>query len=342
VNLPDVFTRYRGYIDSGLKSTVGEAALPLFGMLRYHMGWADEKGQPMTSNSGKAVRPALCLFSCEAVGGSKDHALPAALGLELVHNFSLIHDDIQDGDTERRHRATVWYLWGIDHGINAGAALNVVANLALFPKPLPSTDGVRLLAASRLLTQSCAEMIEGQAIDLSFEERLNVTVNDYLVMVGKKTGALLTCAVHMGALLGTDCEDTIAQLRLSGKALGALFQIRDDILGVWGKEAETGKPVAADIKRRKKSLPAVHALERASGQAHDRLRDIYRRRDSMTQAELDDVLDIMDDCSTQRFCQDLAAEKAQAVTKELSKVKMEPWARQGFEELATFLLEREF
>ena len=121
--LPDVFSRYRTAVNEGLARAVGEDRAPLSDMLRYHLGWIDEAGNAIEANSGKAVRPALCLFSCEAVGGTWRRALPAAVAIELIHNFSLIHDDMQDGDTERRHRPTVWYLWGHSHGLPGPAAL---------------------------------------------------------------------------------------------------------------------------------------------------------------------------------------------------------------------------
>ena len=122
MRLPDVFSRYRPHVDGKLRQAVAKGDLPMYDMLRYHMGWLDEEFHPVNANAGKAVRPALCLFSCEAVGGEWARALPAASAIELVHNFSLVHDDIQDGDTERRHRPTVWYRWGHSHGVNSGSA----------------------------------------------------------------------------------------------------------------------------------------------------------------------------------------------------------------------------
>ncbi len=342
MELPDVFTRYRPAITQGLRDALTDSELPLYGMLRYHLGWQDEHGKPLEANSGKAVRPALCLFACEAVGGQWSTALPAAVAIELIHNFSLVHDDIQDGDTHRRHRATVWYLWGHSHGVNAGDAMNILGNLAMFGSDGAALPPQTALTASRILTKACADMIEGQVLDLSFEQRANIRVDDYLLMISKKTGALLAASFHMGAAIGTHEARTTSEMLEFGKELGLLFQVRDDMLGVWGKPEVTGKSAANDIHRRKKSLPVVHALEHAKGASRDRLLAIYKSESPLTEKDLSDVLTIFAEVGSARYCEELARQTAEASLRHIESVEMSLAAKRECAEMTRFLLEREY
>lgn len=342
MDLPSVFTRYRPAITQGLREALTESDLPLYGMQRYHLGWQDEHGKPLEANSGKAVRPALCLFACEAVSGQWRTALPAAIAVELIHNFSLVHDDIQDGDTHRRHRATVWYLWGHSHGVNAGDAMNILGNLAMFGGDGAALPPQTALTASRILTKACADMIEGQVLDLSFEQRAAVRVDDYLVMISKKTGALLAASLHMGAAIGTREERTTAAMLEFGKGLGLLFQVRDDMLGVWGKSEVTGKSASNDIHRRKKSLPVVHALEHAKGPSRDRLQTIYKSDTQLTDADLADVLTIFTEVGSARYCEELAQQTASASLRHIETIEIAPQAKRECAEMTRFLLEREY
>ena len=339
--LPDVFSRYRTAVNKGLARAVGEDRAPLSDMLRYHLGWIDEAGNASEANSGKAVRPALCLFSCEAVGGTWRRALPAAVAIELIHNFSLIHDDMQDGDTERRHRPTVWYLWGYSHGLNAGAAMNVLGNLAVFSHDDPS-DPETDLAVTRILTEACLRMIEGQVLDLSFEQRRTIGVHEYMDMIGKKTGALLAASLHMGAVIGTTSQVSVGGMLRFGHSLGRLFQVRDDMLGVWGLQGKTGKPRASDLRRRKKSLPVVHALSAAEGETRKHFLDLYGSDRPLEDDDIDEILNILDGLGTEAFCRGLAEECVGETEEALSAVELSAPARRECADLTQFMLEREY
>ncbi len=340
--LPDVFSRYRAPLAAGLRAAIGNEDHPLYDLLRYHMGWQDENGLVVESSTGKGVRPTLCLFASEAVGGEWQSALPAAIAIELIHNFSLIHDDIQDGDKERHHRPTVWYLWGHSHGLNAGVAMNVLANRALAPNGVSSLPAEKALQVSLILTRACTQMIEGQVLDLSFEQRSTIRVSDYLTMIGKKTAALLESSLHMGAVIGTEDGPIIEAMRAFGTDLGFMFQVRDDMLGIWGVQDKTGKPTGSDIHRRKKSLPIVHALESAEGGARERLVSIYRSDRPLTDADIADVLSIMDDLDTAGFCGSLAKEHGERGLEALAHIELGPKARAECQEMTAFLLERDY
>jgi geranylgeranyl pyrophosphate synthase len=245
-DVPQAFTRYRSDLEQTLKEIVGGDHGLLYRMLRYHLGWEDEHGS-QTAPSGKAVRSTFCLLAAHALSGDYRQALPAAAALELVHNFSLIHDDIQDGSPGRRHRPTVWTVWGAPQAINAGDAMYTLARLALLRLDSGLASN-KVLTAARLLDDGCLRMIEGQCLDLQYQSLETVTGEQYLDMIGKKTGALLSCSLEMGALLASDDVETRRRFRDAGFHLGLAFQMRDDLLGIWGDAAVTGKPAGEDIQ----------------------------------------------------------------------------------------------
>lgn len=233
-----------------------------YGMIQYHMGWVDEHLQPARSPSGKRLRPLFCLMACAAVGGDPAQALPAAAGVEILHNFSLVHDDIEDGDKTRRHRATVWALWGVPQAINVGDAMFALAFAALQRLPQRGVPAGAVMAVLREFTDTCIALTEGQHLDMSFEQRSAVSVDEYLRMIQGKTAALIGASVAIGAQIGGAREAQDAALRRFGQGIGLAFQIQDDILGIWGDPQVTGKPAGNDLLRRKKSLPLLYALSR--------------------------------------------------------------------------------
>jgi geranylgeranyl diphosphate synthase type I len=228
-------------------------------MLTYHMGWSGEGAGPEAS--GKRVRPMLVLLSASGCGGDWQKALPAAAAVELVHNFSLVHDDIQDNSGLRRGRPTAWTKWGAPMAINVGDALFVLSNLALTDLAENYPPEV-VIKASRILHQTCLDLTAGQFMDMSYEKRTDVKAEDYWPMIAGKTAALLSACCHIGAVLGGADESTESAYRSFGHYLGLAFQIQDDILGIWGDEAVTGKSAASDLVEGKKSLPVLVGLSK--------------------------------------------------------------------------------
>lgn len=236
------------------------AYTPLYGMLRYHLGWADADFEPAAIPAGKRIRPMLCLLVCEAAGGDAGCALPAAAAVELLHNFSLIHDDIEDNSDLRRGRLTVWKLWGAPQAINTGDALFSIAHSAFHRLRETGVPHEWHIAARVRFDETCRELTQGQFLDLSFEARSAVSVEEYLRMIGGKTAALVSGTAAIGAIVaGSDRVDRYAEF---GRGVGLAFQIQDDLLGIWGDPSVTGKSVASDIISRKKSLPVLYGLER--------------------------------------------------------------------------------
>ena len=228
-------------------------------MLAYHLGWTGEGAGPEAT--GKRIRPLLLLLTCAASNENNEweSALPAAAAVELIHNFSLVHDDIQDNSDKRRGRPTVWKIWGAPMAINVGDALFVIAHqsiLDITPTHPPST----VIRAASLLHTACLELTRGQYLDMSYEKRTDLAAEDYWPMVTGKTGALLSACCHIGAALGGANEEQQELYRLFGQHLGLAFQAKDDILGIWGDEALTGKSTASDLVEGKNSLPILAGL----------------------------------------------------------------------------------
>ncbi|MEU8760459.1 polyprenyl synthetase family protein [Streptomyces sp. NPDC048659] len=251
-----------------MRAAVDRLAPPMDTVAAYHFGWIDAHGNPADGDSGKAVRPALALISAEAAGAAPEVGIPGAVAVELVHNFSLLHDDLMDGDEQRRHRDTVWKVHGPAQAILVGDALFALANELLLE--LGTVEAGR---ATRRLTTATRKLIDGQAQDISYEHRERVTVEECLEMEGNKTGALLACAVSIGAVLGGADDRTADKLEEYGYHLGLAFQAVDDLLGIWGDPESTGKQTWSDLRQRKKSLPVVAALA-AGGPASERLGEL--------------------------------------------------------------------
>ena len=342
--LPGMFGRYSNWIQDELWRAVrGPSEADVNLLLSYHLGWVDQHGTaaPSASSQGKALRPTLCLFACEALSAEHGRALPTAAALELIHNFSLLHDDIQDKDLERRHQPTAWSLWGIPKALVAGDALHSTGDLAALRVEQQRVSSEVLLRVSEILTDSYLVMIEGQCLDLEFEGRTDITTSEYLHMIACKTGALIRCGLETGALLADGDEDAVRAFASFGEGLGQAFQIRDDYLGIWGDEATLGKATGNDIRRRKKSYPVVYALERATGAALNDLKRIYGRSE-LEEDDVQRVLAILDEVGARDQSQSLTESAADRALDALTTVSLPEWARAEAEELVDFLTRREY
>jgi geranylgeranyl diphosphate synthase type I len=342
VEPPSILARYHADLDAYLRSTLTEGRPPLlYRMMRYHLGWEDTQGLPTAAAGGKALRPSLCLWACEALGGDLRKGLAAAAALELTHNFSLVHDDIQDADRERRHRPTVWAVWGEGQAINAGDSLLILARLALLQLVDAGLEPTAVVRACRVLDEACLAMIEGQCLDLEFEERAHVNLDEHLAMIEKKSGALFGAALHLGALTAGADEALGERFGRAGRLLGTAFQVRDDLLGVWGHRDVTGKPQAADIRRRKKTLPLLYAQSAAPAADREALAAIYRRQ-TMGGDDIQQVMAVLERAGAFDYCQSMARQRLDEALAELASTPITPAASRELREVADFLLEREF
>jgi geranylgeranyl diphosphate synthase type I len=298
------WTSYRDSVRNELKEIINRTPPSLRNILRYHMGWDNEKGCARQGKPGKFIRSILHLLSCQAVGGDPVKVLPSAAALELVHNLSLIHDDIQDRSDQRRGRPTVWKLWGKSQAINLGDFMLALASLVLTELKDNGVPSEEIVHSFDLLAEACKELCEGQFLDIEFENRVDITVKDYLNMIGKKTAALTAVSTSMGAYLGKGGEKE-QYFRQFGEALGMAYQIRDDILGIWGVKRSTGKSMAEDLRQKKKTLPVVYALRESKDKA--KLETLYSKR-RIESEDIRIVVTILDQSGARDHSQNLVQE----------------------------------
>lgn len=342
LKLKEALDTYLPLVEEELRACMARpASTPkaFMGMMHYHLGWTDDRFQPAQQTTGKRLRPLMTLLTCQAAGGNPHSALPAAAAVELIHNFSLIHDDIQDRSETRRGRSTVWTLWGEAQAINAGDAMFTLAHLALHRLARQGLPPPRLVAALRAFDETNLSLCQGQHLDLDFENRMDVDAEGYLTMIRGKTAALLGCAAYLGALVASPELDLAECYRRMGEELGLAFQIQDDLLGIWGRVDLTGKPVGDDIRRRKKSLPIVFVLGKENTPSAERLRALYGQK-SLSEDDVIEAIAILDSSQAKKYAEELAQQCLDAALAELKSAKPEPEAAEALQELAYFLIKR--
>lgn len=334
-SIPDVLTRARDAVHPAMVAAVERLNPELGRIAAYHLGWCDEHGAPSARGGGKGVRPALAVLSAEAAGADAGVAVAGAVAVELVHNFSLLHDDVIDGDRERRHRPTVWALYGVGPAVLVGDGLVTLGHQVLLER------GPAGAAASAELTDAVAAMIGGQADDMAFESRADVTTEECLGMVAGKTGALLSCAAAIGSVLAGAPTPVVESLRSYGAHLGVAFQAVDDILGIWGDPERTGKPRGNDLSTRKKSLPVAFALATGARHRADELRLL------LLNGPLDDdavarATELVEGCGARGATEALARNHLDAACRSLDGAGLVSTACAELSDLARFVVEREF
>ncbi|MFF8995151.1 family 2 encapsulin nanocompartment cargo protein polyprenyl transferase [Streptomyces sp. NPDC014983] len=336
---PALLERTRGLVDPAMRAAVESLPGSMRRIARYHFGWEHADGTPAAGNAGKAIRPALVLAAATALGGpaARTAAVPAAAAVELVHNFTLLHDDVMDRDPTRRHRPTAWTVFGDTDAILAGDALQALALRLLAEDPHPAAAS----AAARLadcVVQLCA----GQHTDTDLENRPpdEVTLDEVLAMAEAKTGALLGCACALGALYAGAGPEEVAALDGFGRQAGLAFQLIDDVIGIWGDPLRTGKPAGADLAARKKSLPVVAALVSGTPAAAE-LAAIYGKpyiagdSEGIARAAL-----AVEQAGGRDWAQAEAADRMARAMQELARAIPDPEAAGGLLALAEFVTRR--
>jgi geranylgeranyl diphosphate synthase, type I len=322
-------------VSSGLRAAVTGLPPSMRHIAGYHFGWWDSGGEPIQGNSGKAVRPALALLSAQAVGCDPERAVPAAVAVELVHNFSLLHDDVMDRDQMRRHRPTAWMVFGVADAILAGDALLALAFQCLASGHPPSgAEGIGLLS------RCVAELCHGQSLDISFEQRDHVEADECWAMAAAKTGALFACACSLGALAGGAGAGQVARLGDFGGHLGLALQLVDDLLGIWGDPGVTGKPVYSDLRSRKKSLPVTAALNSGTA-AGEELAGLYRRPQPLRRGELAHAADLIEQAGAREWTHRRAQGEITLATEGLAAAGCQPEAEAALREVARLLMARD-
>jgi geranylgeranyl diphosphate synthase, type I len=299
--------RARADCDAVLHKVIRSMREPFATMAGYHLGWWNTSRCAMDGSSGKALRAALVFAAAAACGGDAGDAAVIAAAVELMHNFTLLHDDVMDGDATRRGRPTVWSVWGVNSAIVLGDALHATAIRTITDLP----DQCVAVRAARRLEASCVDLCIGQFEDCSFEGRQGVTVDDYVRMAADKTASLIGCSCALGALSANADEATIAAFERFGYELGLAFQFVDDLIGIWGDPSVTGKPVGSDLARRKATLPVVAALNSQS-EAATELAALYRTTAAMTPSDIDRAAALVEGAGGRCAASRYADERVQA------------------------------
>jgi geranylgeranyl diphosphate synthase type I len=306
------------------------------GMLHYHMGWRDEQLQPAHVNAGKQIRPVMCLLACQAAGGDWQQAVPAAAAIELLHNFSLIHDDIEDASPTRRGRPTLWTIWGSEQAINAGDAMFAFAHLAMNRLVERGVVAETAVHALRRFDETCVKLTQGQHADMDFETRDGVTVDDYLAMITGKTAVLLSLCTELGALIAGSSPQTVHHYAQFGLNLGLAFQVIDDILGIWGDETIIGKSAATDILTKKKTLPVLYGLSQ-----NETLRHLYKQ-ESTNAAFVQEATNLLNSSGAREYATQRAAYYSQNALQHLEEAQPSGSAYTALNQLSNMLLQRNF
>ena len=318
-----------------LRATSDEAPDLFYGMMHYHMGWVDDSLQSGEQNSGKRIRPILCLLACAAAGGDWRQAVPAAAAIELLHNFTLIHDDIQDSSPTRRGRPTVWKLWGIPQAINVGDCMFALSHSALYRLEEQQVDPAIVVQAARRFDETCLALTRGQYLDMDFEKREEVVVDEYIEMIGGKTAALLALCGELGALVAGANDNVVQHYASFARDLGLSFQVKDDILGIWGNEDAIGKSAATDIETRKKTLPVLYGLARNA-----ELRSLYTQPENGPHF-VTRVVELLDESGAKSYANGRASDYSESAMEHLEAAGPQGEAATALNELAEILLLRE-
>ena len=277
---PQVLNRVMELVEPELVNSVKKLSDELLPVIEYHFGWKTIKGIEAPEDTGKRLRPSLAVLSAEAVGRDLEVAIPGAVAVELIHNFSLIHDDIIDGDKERRHRPSAWTAFSIEDALIAGDALHTLAFQVLLEENTPER-----VQAARRLVDATTTMISGQAADMTFDDLPTISFEECLKMEAAKTGALLGYSSSVGAILSGADENTCNALEVFGYELGLAYQAVDDVLGIWGDPKITGKPAGNDLREKKKSMPVSIVLS-ANNSDSEKLLEIFSTTEDLDEEEI--------------------------------------------------------
>ena len=328
----------RDLVGPAIAAAVGRLSTDVRVVASYHLGLTDAEGQPESrkGTAGKALRPALALLSARAAGAAPERGVPAAAAVEFVHNFSLLHDDIMDGDTERRHRPTAWTVYGVGPAILAGDALLALAHDLLLEGPAPQGTW-----ASRCLSAAVQRLIAGQGADLAFERRDNVTLDECRQMAGDKTAALMAGACSIGAIYVGAPAVLAMGLAGFGAHVGLAFQLTDDLLGIWGAPEVTGKPVMSDLRTRKKSLPVVAALTSETDAGRE-LAALLAQTEPLTEDQLAHGAGLVEAAGGRMWAETEADTALAAAGRCLNEAEMPDDVRAEFAAIAEFITARQW
>jgi geranylgeranyl diphosphate synthase type I len=299
---PD-FHQLNEAIELELRSVFESRSEPLYNMMRYQLGWIDEHGIDQSVGGSHRMRALWCLLSCHFLGGDFRKAIAGASAVELAYQYSLIHDDIQTGNSERGFRAPVWWVWGPGQAINAGDGLHALARLTIFRLADSGVDSNKILEATRLLDHACLQLCEGQYLELRSQDRIDLLENEYLRMAETRTGSLIGCAAELGALVTETTEAQRSAIGEASRKLGVSLQIRQELDILWG--TELGAPPSGNILNKQKFLAVVHVLKHGEQKAKRQLGTLYLKR-ILEPTDIPHLLSLLEATGAKEYCINLA------------------------------------
>ena len=334
-----IIDRYEPAVMAELHRALDGKTNPPYTLMRYHFGWEDESGRSIEARKGKLLRPALCLLACEALGGDWQAALPAAAALELLHNFTLIHDDVEGASEQRHGRKTIWAVWGEAQAINTGDGMFALAYATLLRLSALGHDSDRVLKSVQMLDAATLLLCEGQHRDLASTNAHRLSTQGYLDMIEGKTAALLATSCGLGAMLAGATEKDVDAISDFGRCTGLAFQIQDDVLGIWGDAGETGKPASDDLIAGKQSYPVVFGLAHCEGAQRDQLVELLAQ-ETRDDNDIAAARMILDDLGVREESERKALEYSDAAIASLDKLGLQAKWRNELARIATFAAQR--
>ena len=360
LSLPKIFDQYQNEIFTYTKSFYKDLQDDLYFSHKYFLGWIDENGKKSQS-FGKAFRPSLMMLVNESLGGEKNNVLPLAMSIELFHNFSLIHDDIEDRDEIRRNRKTVWKIWGESKGIISGNSMHALASKSI--NLLPNKLDHKKIFLRKLISRTCLSVIEGQFLDISYENEFEIIIApgnhdigyfsndprrknfskeitklDSYPLEFSKSGALIETSAILGSSLEKTSKKNISNFSLLGKLFGQIFQIKDDYLGIWG-DKELGKPVGSDILKKKKSLPILHLIQSAEKDDKRIIENIFLS-ENINEHSKDLILKLMEKYKVEFYCKDILKSKFNECNRTIRNLEIDQNYKNILDQINTFLMYR--
>ena len=299
----DPLESYRQEIDRELRDCFSAREGFLYNLLQYHMGWVDQQGQPESNTSRDSFHSLIAPAVCEALSGQHKSSLPVAAAVELLHNFSLVHSDVQAGRVDADARPSIWWVWGPAQAINAGDGFHALARVTILLLLDQGIAAEMVLGAAELLDRSCLAMCEGQYADLGFQDRLLVTINEYDDMIARKSGALAGCAAAGGALTAGADSAELERYKEVGVKLGMAWQITRDVADFWGRKGDG--VTASNVLNKKKSLPLIFTLENCPTSAKREIGAAYMKR-VLEPPDLTRIVEIMDESGARTYSEDRA------------------------------------
>ncbi len=338
--MPQFLQRTASLVEQSLRAMFAQQPPPLYHLMEYQMGWLDERGMPLEAPAPQArIHAGFSLLATQATGGDLGRALPVAAAVELVYQFIQVHADIQEGSQQRHNKPTVWWIWGPAQAINAGDGLHALARLSLMRLSEHGVSPEELLQLLHTLDTACLRLCEGLHQELVYGERVDITPEAYLKMAREEVGALLGCALELGAMAGAPSSDVGPSLREFGESLGVAWQVQEDIQMLWGQPL-SGKTPGLYALNKRKGFPVAYALAHASTAQKRELGTLFFKR-VMEPVDLEQVTSILDKLDARPCAQEVARHHLEEAIRCLEGAALTPEGRRELVQVATWLALRE-